>query len=132
MPRLNVALLDQTMEHIEKLDAQWREWWEEYPARRGEQPADRWDQGIYGEPNMRYDYATGEETQCDTAACFAGWALVLTGHDLLKEYERTGDPATDAMEELGLTPEQANWLFDASNDLTTLRILVNRIKLKDL
>ena len=78
---------------------------------------------------------------CGTSACFAGWAVILGGYTtVLKDNEhvvtglgnpRTGDTlgvlhiAQAAMLRLGLTPEQGQELFKATNSLEDLKRLVD-------
>lgn len=133
---VNIALLDQTMAHVEKLEKQWEEWEDSQSNRittdlRG-WPTDRWEQATYCRPVTRFNKELGRSVECGTAACFAGWALVLSGHNLLAEFgdgSNLGhDPAVAAMEELGITRDQAVMLFAPNNTLRGLREIVEVIK----
>lgn len=74
---------------------------------------------------------------CNTAACFAGWSVLLDGWrprvtdeneiELSKDGETIGDWEVElvAMEILGLGAYDAATLFESENTLDDLRILVN-------
>lgn len=135
MPTLNVALLDQTLAHVEKLAAQQSEWWAAYMDRKAtdkDKPADTWNQGTWARKNERQD-EDGEYYTCGTTACFAGWAVELSGKDALAMEIDMNDPRDmpvreEAMELLGLTDEEAFALFEGTNGLDDLRMIVAAIK----
>lgn len=116
-PVLNVPLLTKVLDHITA-----------HPA--------EWNQGVWA-----------EETTCGTAACVAGWAVIMSGHPLVFEANvRMYDPdsleisnsgpcarftanneyiADVARHELGLTKGQAECLFDSANKLDSLWQMAN-------
>lgn len=108
---INVDLLQRTMERIE-------------------QHPDQWQQDTWAVEH----YQGG--VVCRTAFCFAGWAVQLAGHTIAfsgepclgerhTNYVDDGDSIEAlAQWKLGLTYEQAWRLFDAANDLPTLRSIV--------
>jgi hypothetical protein len=88
---------------------------------------------------------TTERSECGTAGCFAGWAVSLTGRyellfmevagckamfvDMVEDLD-TGERdylATVAERELGLTEDEAEWLFDGRNSMGTIRQLCESI-----
>lgn len=75
---------------------------------------------------------------CGTAYCFAGTAVVLTGHPILWEGDHAfsdlvvdGDGVEEvpgvARRELGLSADDAEWLFHPENSLTNLCDIVRQI-----
>jgi hypothetical protein len=92
----------------------------------------------------KHDQGTwGHETDCGTAACFAGWAVLLNGYELQLQF---GDPfgghcfdvkslktgvrsavATAAAEVLELTYGEAMTLFHAGNTFEELEQMVKNI-----
>ena len=82
---------------------------------------DRWFDGDQGETIK----VTSQS--CDTAFCYAGWALAITNPEytfteasvfLGEEY--VGNIETEASKVLGLNSEQANYLFDSDNTLPNI------------
>jgi hypothetical protein len=61
---------------------------------------------------------------CGTAACFAGWAFILSGHTVHDAGEYI---ASKAAALLGLAPLQAVELFDAGNSIDDIERIVERI-----
>lgn len=56
------------------------------------------------------------QTDCGTAACFAGWTCILSGHlpidkSLVESHGYAVSPWAVAQEELGITDDQAMLLF---------------------
>lgn len=96
-------------------------------------------------PELWDQSSWGELLECGTAMCFAGWATSLEGlrmtHNDWDEkieavgynYDRVTDPTTGAVygvgekatELLGLTPYQADLLFNGSNQLYHLYFYLN-------
>lgn len=117
MSEINVPLLQKVLDHI--------------TAHPDEHRQDNW--------------ARRDLNGCGTACCVAGWAALMSGHELQwKEYGGCGDPhccpiqadaATTtsgqtieavATEELGLTHAQADRLFAGGNELAELWWLAAR------
>jgi hypothetical protein len=115
-PELNIPLLTKVLDHITANPLEW-------------------GQGVWA-----------TETECGTAACVAGWAVIMSGHTL--EFEdmhmwdrltgrrlntgpsarRTtdGEPIADvARRELGLNVDQSKYLFADHRDLDDLWNLAN-------
>lgn len=99
MPDINVPLLRKTLEHITEHRQEW------------------------------YQGAWAIRTECGTAYCLAGHAVVLSGHEIRVpegEYQlgyatASGEYVSEvAMEELGLTEWEAERLFAEHNTLPTL------------
>jgi hypothetical protein len=67
---------------------------------------------------------------CGTAACFAGWACLLSGWLSAQDYlnvvrdEERREVKPAAMDALGLTPWEAERLFDAGNTRDRLALMV--------
>lgn len=108
----NIPLIRKTLEHIES-----------HP--------EEWYQGNWA-------INTYSPASCGTAYCFAGWALVLAGHDFgpsdnLWLFELDGRMVSNsevgvaAKNALGLTQHEANRLFYAHNSLQSLRDIVEDI-----
>lgn len=143
MPKLNEALLTQTLEHIEKLDKQHREWTttlrdeptdSQYRIEHMAEvirnaPDDLWDQGDWGSDRIKRDPITGEYHRCGTTACFAGWSLVLMGENPIMRERKLSDLSVEdrAQELLGLSDSQAAHLFYTVNNIHTLRERVQGI-----
>lgn len=73
---------------------------------------------------------------CGSTACFAGWTLLQDGGDVLENLDirladgtviDSGDIGVKAREMLGLTAWEAEALFYASNNLTGIKHVVDRI-----
>jgi hypothetical protein len=108
MPERNVELLEKTMQHI--LD---------HPE----------------EHDQKYWFT---QTECGTAACFAGWACLLSGYEVDRtqtmgsghdrfEYvvSESGNFAGHrARDILGLTETEASILFDSYNSREALQLMV--------
>lgn len=60
------------------------------------------------------------ENECGTTACFAGWACILTGHNI----SASTNVRDTAIAALGLTSSEAWKLFFATNTRDTLRLMV--------
>lgn len=126
LPKLNVDLLDKTLDHIKMLVA--------FEA-DGCEMDEHWDQNWWGTRN-----------ECGTSLCFAGWAVKLAGYVLAPRKEnnqfnhRGGDDlgvdvdgddrhiAHVARQELGLTLQEKNLLFSSGNNLAALEATVDHIK----
>lgn len=139
---VNVALLDKVMEHI-KNDL---EHWNQRQWRTGP------DNDPFGERQDRAQLVTvdGKDVlpvTCDTAFCFAGWAVQLSAtperpalwanvddlwaddeDDQYFNYESLIPAEERARQLLGLDVTQAGWLFDGDNDLDDLERTVRLIK----
>jgi len=112
---------------------------------------EHWDQTTWRTPTKAKASACGcivpkvLPVECDTAFCFAGWAVQLGSEQtpvwvsegtLLATEEEQNLPggcaiisASERAERLlGITTSQANDLFKAGNSLGTLKFLVSRIK----
>jgi hypothetical protein len=114
MPERNVELLEKTMQHI--LD---------HPEKH----------------DQNYWFT---QTECGTAACFAGWACLLSGYEVnwssedaytnLSGTRRTwgvtgsdgeeSDAIGSAQELLGLTSQESNTLFCSDNSREALQLMV--------
>lgn len=138
LPSLNESLLDQVMDHIEKLAAVGRVGLG--ATRTGE---DAWSQAVY---RNAFEGVAG----CGTAMCFAGWTAHLAGGrwaacagdpdsfalswlerepDEPDNYDSRGTHAHErARWLLGLTRDESRVLFRACNDLAELRRVVAWIK----
>lgn len=104
MPDINVPLLRKTLEHITA-----------HP--------EEWNQDVWA-----------KRTECGTACCLAGTALAIQGYEfdwdnngplmslLGESFWLTDGRGIDeaAIEELGLTNDEADRLFDGDNSLHTL------------
>lgn len=99
----NVPLLRKVLEHVESIP----EW---DPARR----CDMWCQSTW--ITTLWDKETWLE-RCGTAACFAGWAVILSGEEE-SPYVSTGEQARRL---LGITPREASILFAGDNTIEDLR-----------
>lgn len=126
-PNANIPLLRKALEWAEEeaekpfAESQWRQAsWVVGPGRALVNP-----QGEY-------------ETKCGTAYCFAGWTAYATlgehedlrlGGDILDK--TTGKRVTHcedrAIEELGITPAEADALFYADNSIKRLRKIAEAI-----
>lgn len=82
---------------------------------------DTWVRAPYDRPTVDLQQLTSSE--CGTTACFAGWAVALSGYQLTRDREivkanrmiPTSLPVF-AAELLGLNDEQANDLFYVDNE----------------
>lgn len=84
-----------------------------------EQHPEEWDQSFW-------------MSECGTKACFAGWACVFSGVEVVYSWARCttadGDSAGAAAQDaLGLTFEDADQLFEANNTMAELRSQVDRL-----
>lgn len=74
------------------------------------------------------------ENDCGTAACFAGWACLLSGLEAVNAGCRSaevttphgvhGVAAVEAKKLLGITHDEADIIFDANNSADMLRLMV--------
>jgi hypothetical protein len=91
---------------------------------------DKHDQDVWFESQFSNEAIS---QNCETAACFAGWAVLLNGYEHVCNdvYDRSGvllgDVCEVAADLLGLEEWEANRLFDGSNS----RIMLARM-VKDL
>jgi hypothetical protein len=89
---------------------------------------ERWDQSTWVHYVDRSDAEPGADWTCGTTACLAGWTALHAGYRPHPPYESvvvgprgTPEDVEDlARRLLGLTPGQANLLFDGSNTLRDL------------
>ena len=107
-PTPNMPLLRKVLDHI---DAHPDEWYQSFWAIRGDLAVDR-----------------GVTSDCGTAYCIAGHAVMITGHGVDWAWAGGGGLestvlCTDgqtipdvARAELGLTRDEAEWLFQENND----------------
>lgn len=135
---LNVPLLRKTMEHIEENLADWAQ-------NQWVGTARRWVNTSNEIPEVKrhgeHVYQREEFTvTCGTTFCFAGHAAHLAGWSpvWLEDLKRFSDRMMEkdgveretefiAMEELGLSIQEAGALFHGSNSLTRLRLQVDRL-----
>jgi len=99
---------------------------------------DRWVQSFWLVDQFNFNNNTGESESCGTAACFAGWAVLLhynVGSRVelvrLASIGPTLDVPEEAQQLLGLTDYQANLLFSGNNNVQRLRIVVNFLVKED-
>lgn len=103
-----------------------------------------WNQGTWGlKVDVPQINVPGLE-ECGTSFCFAGWTAKLDGCDMqwldrdvrgVASLENVRAPGTQewqavwryARDALGLTERQSDVLFDATNSLDDLRLLVNAL-----
>jgi hypothetical protein len=91
-------------------------------------------QYIKDHPEQHNQEVYFQQTECGTAACFAGWTCILAGHELIKDDVglvwclcRNDEPiwiVTVAQNILGLTRDEAAKLFYCDNSIETLELMV--------
>jgi hypothetical protein len=146
--RLNVPLLRKVMDHIRNLPDMWGKAATDVTAPQDYWAQDRWLQGLSESGILEVVRITGQGTRsrlagggeddwhpCKTAACFAGWAVILGAPDgiIYNPYSEHVIPPGSApssfrlyaQQLLGLTTIQAGRLFTAGNTLTDLEGLVS-------
>jgi hypothetical protein len=93
-PEPNLPLLRKVFEHLQT------------------KPRD-WNQSSFGEwlgVNNSMGQFTGQY-RCNTSMCFAGWAVQMSDYDLNNVEPRSFEVDKIAQHKLGLTENEANWLF---------------------
>jgi len=67
-----------------------------------------------------------EEWNCDTSHCFAGWTQVF-GHGPMGQYVGGVSFADDAADLLGLTPDDARYLFSSLRTISEIHIRASEL-----
>lgn len=129
MPIPNVPLLRKVREHIGNHPSEWNQ--DVWRTPRTDDVPFRWDFDISQDRILAQPAAS-----CDTAFCFAGWALTFDGVDWLdSDYVRLKDGEIFkalhahgvAQHVLGLSENEADMLFCGLNSLGGIDMVLARI-----
>lgn len=133
--RINRDLLLKTLDHIETLEA----------FRQEGIATDQWRQTRWLANAMQWRVVGAQrkdtEATCGTAACFAGWACLLNGDQVLGDLDASPGAHSWVRDEggrrrrvdararrlLGLTDDEAHELFEACNTLDDIRNIVREL-----